>query len=59
LTLEVGDCAGTGLAQCIFTFVDRTGNRLELATIGEGLEDRSGHASVNRTRLRCGKSRRP
>lgn len=53
--VEVGECAGTGFAQCLFTFVDPAGNRLEVETIGEELEDGSGHAKVDRVHLECRK----
>ena len=51
--IEVGECAGTGLAQCEFTFADSTGNRLLVTTAGE--ETESDHAGVSDTRLRCRK----
>lgn len=52
--VEVGDCAGTGLAQSIFTLVDRVGDRLQV-TIGEEEEDGSGHAKVDSMHLQCRK----
>ncbi len=50
---EVEVCAGTGLGQCLFDFVDGRGNRLQIETAGEEDPEGSYHAIVDKTRLLC------
>jgi hypothetical protein len=49
---ELEACSGTGLANCLFEFVDPTGRLLEVVTEGEEDEDGTYHARVSRVYLK-------
>jgi hypothetical protein len=49
---ELETCSGTGLAQCLFEFVDASGRRLEVVTAGEEDEAGTYHARVSRVYLK-------
>jgi hypothetical protein len=51
--MEVEYCAPTGLAACVFNFVDKVGNRLAVRTAGEELPERAAHAVVTGFDLSC------
>lgn len=50
---EVQDCAGTGLAPCIFNFKDVYGNTLKVFTEGEEIPKDKIYASVSRYEFQC------
>ena len=49
---ELETCSGTGVAQCLFEFVDASGRRLEVVTAGEEDEAGTYHARVSRVYLK-------
>ena len=54
--LEIVDCAGTGLGECLFKFMDMFGNTLEVVTIGECIDpiDEGDNGSNKKCDLRVG-----
>ena len=51
---EIEDCAGTGLAPCIFLFEDVYGNRLRVSTAGEEYPRQKIFAKVTGYKFVCG-----
>ena len=51
--VEVEDCAGTGLAPCIFLFRDVYGNHLRVTTAGEEIPEEKGFAMVTGFEFVC------
>ena len=49
---ELETCSGTGLAHCLFQFIDPTGRLLEVVTEGEEDEAGTYHARVSRVYLK-------
>lgn len=49
---ELETCSNTGMAHCLFEFVDPTGRQLEVVTEGEEDEAGAYHASVSRVYLK-------
>ena len=49
---ELETCSGTGMAHCLFQFIDPTGRLLEVVTEGEEDEEGTYHARVSRVYLK-------
>lgn len=51
--VEVEDCAGTGVAPCVFLFKDAYGNHLRVTTAGEEYPEEKSYAKVTGFQFVC------